>query len=454
MDEISRILARTVSRAFPDDVWVEGEIRDLKRPPVGHVYFTLVDPAADAEPVPALPVTLFAPDRDAVNRILTRSGAMRMTDGVHVRIRGRVNHYAPRGTVQLRMTWIDTDYTVGKLAAERRALLQRLEAAGHMVRNARRPVPLVPLRIGLVTSAGSAAHADFIGELTASGYAFHLLEADVRVQGPDAPTSIEAALAALGRHEPDLVAVVRGGGAQTDLAAFDTERVALAIAAAPFPVFTGIGHEIDTTVADHVAGRNLKTPTACAQAIVGIMQVFEARLTGIEQGLGPRIDRLVRRVSAEASVAERRLSTAVRLRLSAHDAAVSRRVARLRTRTPRTIEGAAARVGAVAARVEPASRTAVAGGARGVDAAMRRLRLAAPRVIVQEERRLDADAAVLRAHEPDRMLARGWSLTYGPGGRLVRDKDDVVPGDTLRTRTAGGIIASTVDNGDDDTEMT
>ena len=138
-------------------IWVEGEIRDLSRPASGHVYFNLVDAETDDAAAPMLPVTLFASDKFAVNRVLQRSGAVRMTDGVQVRIRGQVSHYAVRGTVQLRMTWIDTDYTLGKLAAERERLIRTLDQRGLLEKNRSLPLPLVPLRVGLITSGGSAA---------------------------------------------------------------------------------------------------------------------------------------------------------------------------------------------------------------------------------------------------------------------------------------------------------
>ncbi len=124
------MVAASIGRAFPDEIWVQGEIRDLSRAPSGHVYFTLVDADAGETPSPILPVTLFASEKYAVNRVLHRSGAVRMTDGVSVRIRGQVGHYAARGIVQLRMTWIDPEYTLGKFAAERERVVSEPRGTG------------------------------------------------------------------------------------------------------------------------------------------------------------------------------------------------------------------------------------------------------------------------------------------------------------------------------------
>ena len=150
----------------------------------------------------------------------------------------------------------------------RAALLAKLAEEDLLRANADRPMPLVPLRVGLATSDGSAAEADFLDELRRSGFAFRVLRADTRVQGSDAPRSIASAIRMLATHRLDVLALVRGGGARTDLAAFDDEAVARAIAACPVPVVTGIGHEVDTSVADEVAHTAAKTPTACAQLLV------------------------------------------------------------------------------------------------------------------------------------------------------------------------------------------
>ena len=179
--DLARAIGRAVTRMFPDEVWVQGEIRDLARARSGHVYFTMVD-GDDTDDIPAsLPVTLFASDKAAVNRVLAKSGAMRMNDGVAVRIRGRVTHYPQRGTVQLRMTWIDTEFTLGRLAADRDRLIKSLSARGLIDRNTSIPMPLVPLRVGLITSVGSAAHADFMDELRSSGFAWQASVFDARL---------------------------------------------------------------------------------------------------------------------------------------------------------------------------------------------------------------------------------------------------------------------------------
>jgi exodeoxyribonuclease VII large subunit len=404
--ELAEVLAMWARRAFPDEVWVRGEIRNLSRPASGHVYFTLAEVDEDQHVAAAMPVMLSRVVKPEINAILVRAGgAVRMADGAEVRLRGRIAWFTPRGQLQLLMTGVDPDYTLGRLAADRDRLLRTLEAEGLLQRNARVPFPAVPLVIGLVTSAGSAAEADFVHELRQSGLGFRVLRVDARVQGSDAPSSIVAALHTAARRGADVVALVRGGGARTDLAAFESEIVARAIASLGVPVITGIGHEIDRSVADEVAHTALKTPTACAQHVVGTVRGF--------------LDEVSARWAAVSGRAQRALDV--------HDGRLARH----------------------ARHVAVAARGCLRVAEHGLDVRAGRASGAAPSQLRAAERRLDGVEARVRALDPSRTLARGWSITRRGDGSLVRSSADVGAGDELRTLVADGEIRSTV-NGDRD----
>jgi exodeoxyribonuclease VII large subunit len=319
--ELAELLDALLLGAFPDEIWVRGEIHDLSRPQSGHVYFTLVDGSGPQRA--CLSVMLSAAKKERVNRALKRAGgAVRMTDGTEVRLRGRIDWYAGRGQLQLRMSAIDVEYTLGALELARAELLARLAQEGLLEANRALPMPLVPLRVGLVTSAGSAAAADALDELRRSDLAFRVVLADSRVQGVEAPGSLRAAIAAVVARGADVVALVRGGGARTDLVAFDHEEVVRAVAASPVPVLTGIGHEIDRSVCDDVAHTSAKTPTACAGLIVARVRHFDERVEAAAGRLGRvaahRLDaaehglvQLARRVARAGAVAVARTDTAL-----------------------------------------------------------------------------------------------------------------------------------------------
>ena len=443
VSEVAQNVAKAISRTFPDEIWIQGEIRDLRRAPSGHVYFNLTDPDTEESPAPILPVTLFASEKFAVNRVLQRSGAVRMTDGVAVRIRGQVGHYAARATVQLRMTWIDTDYTLGKLAAERERLIRSLDKRGLLEMNRGRPLPLVPLRVGLITSAGSAADADFSHELEVSGYAWEVVRVDARVQGVDAVADVVRGLERLPGEAVDAIAVVRGGGAQTDLAAFDSEEIAIAIAHCPVPVLTGIGHEIDVSIADLVA-RSHKTPTACAAALVARVGEFVARLDHVAVAM-QRV--AAGRLHTAAGTLDQ---TATRLQRSALSAGsrADRHLGSLQRSIVRVgraeLRRQSAKIMGLGSRIQRGGAVQVDSAHEANDRMSAMIRIAAVRNVADARGSIEDLEHRLELMDPHRLLARGWSITRTDQGELVTAPNAVSAGVVLETTVAGGEIRSVV----------
>lgn len=423
--ELSQAIGERVRAAFPTEVWVRGEIHDLVRPRSGHVYFTLRDPGETGS---QLAVMLSSANKQRVNRLLLRGGdRVRMTDGTEVRIRGRLDWYEPRGQLQVLMTSIDPAFTLGQLAAARAALLDRLRAEGLVGANALLPMPVAPLHIGLVTSVGSAAEADVLDELARSGFAFQVTVADVRVQGPDAPAAVAAAVTGLARTRVDVVIVARGGGAATDLAAFDTELVARAIAGAGRPVVTGIGHETDRSVADEVAHTAAKTPTAAAQHVVGLVALA--------------LDRAERAWHRIAVLGVHALDRA--------DAHLDRAGARAGVAARSATHRQHARVADAGARLRRCADALLAAAARDLDGHGRRLPAATTRQLERAAQRVDVLDARTRALDPQRALARGWAIVRRADGAVVRSVGDAPPGSVLAVQVADGSLQATVDPGAD-----
>jgi exodeoxyribonuclease VII large subunit len=439
--EVSDAIGNALRARFRDEVWVRGEIRDLSRARSGHVYFTLTDPDGDA----CLGVMLSAAKKGSVNDTLMRAGGgVRMTDGTDVRIRGRLDWYSPRGQLQLRMTAIDPAYTLGQLELARAELLGRLKAEGLLERNGLLSLPVAPLRVGLVTSEGSAAEADFLDELGRSGFAFRVLFADARVQGFDAPRSLASAIRMVATHRIDVLAVIRGGGARTDLAAFDDEAVARAIASCPVPVLTGVGHEVDTSVADEVAHTSAKTPTACAQVLVARVAELAGALESCWAVIAERGTRAVRRHDERLLAHARHLARGTRVALDGSAGRLDAIADRSRRATLSGLDRAGHRLDNHRGRITGAARSHLRAAELLVSAAERRVAHRAPRALAEGERSLDALDARLRSLDPDRTLARGWSITRRADGQVVRGPGDVRPGDALVTRVAGGELRSTV----------
>ena len=417
--ELADAINGALRRSFADGVWVRGEIQGWsERGP--HAYFRLVEETDEGKA--SVNVQFFAPSRARLRPLLMKH-RLRLADGLKVRIFGHLDFFAPSGQLGLKMSGIDPRFTLGELALQRDDVVRRLVAAGLYDLNKRRPLPVAPLRVGVVSSLQGAAWADFLHEIERSGLGFELRVIDVRVQGEWAVAEVSAAVRSLSRrHDLDVVAVIRGGGGRTELATFDHEAIATAIAMSPLPVFTGLGHEIDRAVADEVAHSALKTPTACAAALVErvleFTQASETAWRAIERCVVQAV------VTADADVAG--LAHQIRHRVVSSversDERLARRVQRLRGGVDRVLDRADQRV-----------LTARAAVARS------------PRVLDPEARHLESVAERVRLLDPVLTMERGFSITRTADGRTVRTAGELQPGDTIVTTFASGTARSRVE---------
>lgn len=318
VSELINAINAVLTRQFRD-VWVYGEVGKVSQPSSGHVYFDLVEDNDGEKHV--ISVKLW---RGVRQRLMPKMQQhdMDIVSGIKVRIRGTPDVYGASGQFGFKMSDIDPRFTLGDLAAQRDEIIAKLKLEGLYDRNRHLALPLVPLSIGVVTSKGSAAHADFMKTLEESNIGFTVTLCDVRVQGDGSAEQVAAAITLLGSQPlVDVVAVIRGGGSRTDLATFDNEIVARAAATCRAPVFTGIGHDVDKSIADEVAFSWNKTPTACAVAIVERVNEFVRQVDSAAQ-------RIANVVLAALANSERRVANAVgrlrTLRLTVLDAAKSR----------------------------------------------------------------------------------------------------------------------------------
>jgi exodeoxyribonuclease VII large subunit len=426
--ELNRAIAGALIDAFPRQVWVRGEVAQLRVSANGHAYFDLCEKDERRDHVRAkVSVALWRDVRPAVNRTL-RDAGVALADGVEVRVRGRLDFWPQGGRLQLIISAIDPVFTVGRLAAHRARVLQLLTAEGLVGRQARLELSPVPLRVGLITSKGSAAYHDFVQELHVSGHAFCVYPVDVRVQGQGADRRIMYALSSLraGLDETrlDVIVLARGGGARSDLSPFDSERLARLIADMPVPVITGIGHEVDRTVADEVAHAYAKTPTAAASMLVGAVDDYCERLARVAHRLSARARSVCALAARDTADIARRFARAAPI-------AIGRERHGLDAHRRHVVEQTRRRL-------------------RDSDAALERhqgrLRAVATGALRGERHRVEGATQRLRALDPQRVLERGYTITRTSDGRVVRAAASVVAGDVLVTQTADGSVHSHVDD--------
>jgi exodeoxyribonuclease VII large subunit len=435
---------RTTLESRFNHVWVEGEISNFKSHSSGHWYFTLKDSNAQ------LHAKCF---RSANQRI-----RFRPADGLHVRARGKLTVYSPRGEYELVVESLDP-VGAGALRVAFEQLRDRLQAEGLFAKELKRPLPVFPRRVGVVTSPTGAAIRDILNVISRRTRTVHVLFAPAKVQGDSAGPDIARAIRSINQYHEralrdgrtadlvDVLIVGRGGGSTEDLWAFNQEEVARAISKSVIPVISAVGHETDFTIADFVADLRAATPSAAAE----IVAAHEDQLCSSLEHLGRQLERLTRYkiVNARARVQHQALSQAFdevksRLRNARVDAnsashqlqvLVGRKLRQAQTRSAvvsQQISGARlqARVTAARSRFDAANAACLDAVALCVDDGKERLALA---------------TASLDALSPLAVLHRGYAIAQDADGKLLRDVGAVTEGDKVNIQLAKGRFSARVE---------
>jgi len=415
------------------DVWVEGEISNFRPAPSGHVYFTLKD--AEAQ----LPVVLFR--RQAM---LLR---FRPEDGLHVLVRGRVSVYEQRGQMQLVAETMEP-VGAGSLQLAFEQLKERLKAEGLFDADRKKALPGFPRSVGIITSPTGAVIRDFLNIVSRRHSGLSVLLYPVSVQGDAAAGEIEAAIAELNASGlVDLIVVARGGGSLEDLAAFNSEVVARAIALSRLPVVSAVGHETDFTIADFVADLRAPTPSAAAELITEAQHKIAEHLAAQEHRLEraarfqllkarQQMTRLpVSRAESRVAAMMRRLAQRLDELALLQEAAVTGKMRRLQNRV--------AALAAAVLRHDP--RQALAQARERLQACITRMDRSLNRTLQRAVVRRGALEARLIALSPLAVLDRGYALVLAEDGRLIRSAMQVAAGDRVRTRLADGTFTSRVE---------
>jgi exodeoxyribonuclease VII large subunit len=414
------------------DVWLEGEISNFRAHGSGHLYFSLKDESAQ------------------IRLVMFRSSArllrFRPEDGMQVIARGRVTVYEERGELQVSAEHLEPR-GAGALQIAFEQLKARLEAEGLFAEARKKPIPALPRRIGIVTSPQAAALRDILNILHRRHRAAHVLIFPAQVQGDAAPLDVSNGIRYFNQaRNVDVIIVARGGGSVEDLAAFNHEALARAVASSQIPVISAIGHETDFTIIDFVADLRAPTPSAAAELVIRSRQEIEERSQGMRE-------RLVRAVRYRLLMARQALTE-----LAQHDAfarmmnALGRRqqklddlVYRLEKAERRILERQRRRWELAAAairhydvkrrlteiRQELNARTAV-------------LRGTFRTVLLRQRARVDQFSARLQDLSPLAILERGYALVFDASGRLVKDAARVRVGEDISARLARGEITATV----------
>ncbi len=437
VSRLNRVAKQVLERAFPFYVWVEGEISNLSRPPSGHVYFSLKDGQAQV--------------RCALFRAELRRLDTPPQDGMQVIVRAQVSLYEGRGEFQLLVTELE-QAGEGALRRALEALKKRLHEEGLFAPAHKKPLPRLPRRIGILTSPTGAVLHDIVTTLRRRFPAIAVLLYPIPVQGEGASRQIAAAIRlASERRECDALILARGGGSLEDLRPFNEEPVARAIFACEIPLVSGIGHETDVTIADLVADVRAPTPTAAAELLSPDQQEWHERFAHKERQLLRLLrDALRRRQQQLDGLGARLVHPRRRIVLHGEQLLAGRRRLLLGMKAAlgmwaATLNTVSARLGACAPRARVRELSGRCEHLAG------RLRRAIAYDLERRRARLRRAAQRLQALSPLATLARGYAIIQDPKtGRVLRQAQELAPGDALRAQLARGrldCVVSRVEEG-------
>ncbi|MGA3292360.1 MAG: exodeoxyribonuclease VII large subunit [Candidatus Acidiferrales bacterium] len=476
VSELTERIGALLEGSFPD-VWIEGEVSNYHPAQSGHLYFTLKDARSQI--------------RCVCFRDQARGLKFRPEDGLHITVRGSLGVYELRGEYQVYVSHIEP-VGLGALQLAFEQLKKKLQGEGLFDEARKKPLPVLPRCIGVITSPTGAAIRDILRVLKRRFANVHVQLYPVKVQGDGAAKEIAAALRYFNRMKvADVLILARGGGSLEDLWAFNEEIVARAIAESEIPVIAGVGHEVDFTIADFVADLRAPTPSAAAEIVVRSRQEFERQIAEHYGRLGHRIRYLLserrHRVrdlethrgfrQLETLVRQRRqhldeLSASLGLVLRARLVASRQRLTKAGTqissfdlrgraemlrrrihqqqgalyaalergvmRKRRRFNDASVRL----ARIDLAAR--VARLRRALEQRSAELRLRIDRALIARRRRFEAARVQLDERNPLNLLDRGYAIAYDASGRVLRSPDQVALGDDISVRLARGQLDATV----------
>jgi len=424
---------RTALEREYTDVWVEGEISNYRPAESGHLYFSIKD--GDAQ----LRIVIF--------RSQARLLRFKPENGLQVVARGRLTVYEARGELQMVAEYLEPK-GAGALQVAFEQLKAKLAAEGLFDRDRKRPIPALPRRIGIVTSPRGAAIQDILNIVRRRHESVGILIYPAQVQGEAAAGEVSAGVKYFNRAKNvDVIVVARGGGSVEDLAAFNDEGLARAIAASELPVISAVGHETDFTIADFVADLRAPTPSAAAELVIESKHQIEERVEALRARLtrSARYRVLMAR-QALTELAQHGAFARMRDAIARREQRLDDMVYRLAAAQEAALRHYRRRLDVAAARVRHHDfRRGLAAMRRDLGARAEQMRSAMEMLVMQRRARLEQMRARVEEMSPLKILERGYAVVFDEAGNVVKDAGQVGRGDAIRARVAKGEIRARVD---------
>jgi exodeoxyribonuclease VII large subunit len=414
------------------DAWVEGEISNFRAPDSGHLYFTLKDGNAQIR------VVMF--------RSSARLLRFRPADGLQVVLRGRVTIYEDRGELQISAEYIEPQ-GAGSLQLAFEQLKAKLEAEGLFAAECKKPIPSLPSRIGIVTSAQAAALRDILNILQRRHHSVNVLIFPAQVQGEAASVEVSAGLRYFNQHDNvDVIIIARGGGSAEDLASFNNEVLARVVAASEIPVISAIGHETDFTIVDFVADLRAPTPSAAAELVIRSRQEIEEQTAALQQRLERAMRyRLLMGRQALVELAQHGAFARITELIHQRQQKLDDLTHRLELAQRSLLERMLRHWEAVSAAIRHYDlRLVLSGMRRELESWTAALVAVMRNVLLQHRVRSERMQTALGSLSPLAILDRGYALVFDSEGKLLKDAAKVNLGDEISARLAHGEIRAEI----------
>ena len=408
--ELNSRVHEAIEAGLPDEYWVHAEMSSVHVNAAGHCYIELVQKQDSSlfneiggGMIAKARATIWATRFRMLRPYFEQTTGQAFAAGISVQLLVTVEFHELYGLSYV-VEDIDPTYTLGDMARRRREILMRLEEEGTIDLNKELPMPLLTQRVAIISSETAAGYGDFCHQLASNawGFVFRTKLFPAVMQGDAVEPTVIAALDAIAAEQElwDVVVIIRGGGAASDLVGFDTYELAANCAQFPLPIITGIGHERDSTVLDAVANTSVKTPTAAAEFLIAQMVAAAKRLEQLTEALVSGITARINVERQRLQTLTLRLPAAYALRKATETHALTLREERLRT---------------------------------GINS-----------LLTAQRHRLEIVEKVLAGASPEVILRRGYTITYDADGHAVRSAAGLHEGDTLVTRFADGKTHSQV----------
>jgi exodeoxyribonuclease VII large subunit len=450
LHELQSLIKKGIADAHPLPYWVAAEISELKVNYSGHCYLELVEKGGDNAVPRAKAGAVIWRDRygSIGSRFKTVTGGD-LCAGIRVLVRVVIAYHELYG-MSLQIVDIEPSYTLGDQEARRREAIERLRREGVYDMNREIELPAVLQRLAVVSSSNAAGYQDFRNEIEAnrSGYAYRITLFPAVMQGHQTEASVIAALDGIAERMDDFdaVVVIRGGGSQSDLAAFDSYRLASHLAQFPLPVLTGIGHDKDQSVADLVAHTALKTPTAVAAFLTAHNELFEAGLQEVLARITGIVRESLQRERLRVAASVHALRSAASDRSRREERRLSAAVAGVRYRTTAALQSRHSQIERLAGVATHAPTLKLSGADNGLKILQSLLSDRQTGFLSNRRRELLLLETRLEGQNPERILRRGYAVVRGTDGRAIGRLDEVNVGDRLSVHLLDGAIEAEVLN--------